>query len=166
MRKVAVALAAGLLLIMSGVALASIPDSSGVIHGCYKTNNPNRGAVVVIDIDAGQSCPSGYTALNWSQTGPPGPQGPSGVSGIEVLSSEIHTDTGSATKATTCPDGKFAVSGGYKYIADDGSTNFTISVQKDQPFTTPPTLAQGWWVTVVASTPGTLTTYAYCLTRP
>lgn len=81
MKRLAVIFAAGLLLVLSGVALASIPDSSGVIHGCYKTGTPNRGSVIVIDTGAGQSCPSGYTPLNWSQTGPQGPAGPQGLAG-------------------------------------------------------------------------------------
>lgn len=80
MKRLAIVLAAGLLLVLSGVALASIPDSSGVIHGCYKTGNPNRGSVIVIDTDAGQSCPSGYATLNWNQTGPQGPAGAAGTS--------------------------------------------------------------------------------------
>lgn len=61
-----------------GTALAassSIPDSSGVIHGCYDTG----GNVKVIDSDA--ACAKGYTPLNWSQTGPVGVAGPTGPAG-------------------------------------------------------------------------------------
>lgn len=63
-------------LVVAGVAYASIPDSSGVIHGCYQTN---KGSLRVIDSSA--SCAVGETALNWSQTGPPGAQGVQGPPG-------------------------------------------------------------------------------------
>lgn len=66
----------------SAVVLASIPDSSGVIHACYSTGLLAR--VRIIDSPS-QSCNTGETAISWSQTGPQGPvgpQGPAGGSGI------------------------------------------------------------------------------------
>jgi hypothetical protein len=60
----------------AGVAYASIPDSSGVIHGCYTNNQVLR----VID-SATQTCAMNETALNWNQTGPQGPAGPTGATG-------------------------------------------------------------------------------------
>ena len=62
---------------------ASIPDSSGVIHGCRNTQ-PSRGplgALRVIDTAAGQACQAGEAALSWSQTGPTGARGPTGAKG-------------------------------------------------------------------------------------
>jgi hypothetical protein len=47
-----------------GIAYASIPDASGVIHGCIKTKS---GALRVIDTDAGQACGSKETALDWAK---------------------------------------------------------------------------------------------------
>jgi hypothetical protein len=76
-----------------GVAFASIPDSGGVIHGCYSAKD---GTLRVIDTDAGQTCAKGENSLNWNQQGPqgpagpagpqgsPGPQGPAGVSGYQI----------------------------------------------------------------------------------
>lgn len=72
MRRI-VLIACAALLLLSGVAYASIPDAGGVIHGCRKNTD---GSVRVIDSDAGQTCPNGWTAFNWSQTGPQGPAGP------------------------------------------------------------------------------------------
>ena len=61
-----------------GAAFAAIPDSSGVINGCYQKNVGN---LRVIDPDAGDSCRPPEIAISWSQTGPRGPQGPQGPAG-------------------------------------------------------------------------------------
>ena len=53
-----------------GAALAAIPDSSGVINGCYQKNVGN---LRVIDSSAGDSCRPSEIAISWSQTGPQGP---------------------------------------------------------------------------------------------
>jgi len=59
---------------------ASIPDSNGVIHGCYaKAGNPSQGALRVIDSSA--ACKPIENPLNWNQTGPTGPPGPTGPTG-------------------------------------------------------------------------------------
>src|SRR5437870_13046100 len=68
---VAVGLAAG------GVAYASIPDSSGVIHGCRKTVG---GYLRVIDSSV-SACNAGETQLNWNQKGATGGRGPTGDKG-------------------------------------------------------------------------------------
>jgi hypothetical protein len=64
-------------------ASASIPDSAGVIHGCYKpTSNGSVSTLGVIDTALpGGTCPKGQTALSWNQTGPQGPAGPVGPTG-------------------------------------------------------------------------------------
>jgi len=71
MKKLLVGVVLGAILASAGIAVASIPDSNGVIHGCYLTSgNPNvRGALRVIDTDAGQTCGSGETAISWDQQG-------------------------------------------------------------------------------------------------
>lgn len=64
------ALATALLLLAGGgIAYATIPDASGVVHGCYKNGN---GALRVIDTGAGAHCTPAETPLDWNQTGPPG----------------------------------------------------------------------------------------------
>lgn len=56
-------------LVVGGVAtvavMAATPDSSGVIHSCYKNSN---GALRIID-NATQSCGNNETALGWNQAG-------------------------------------------------------------------------------------------------
>jgi hypothetical protein len=80
------ALAAG------GIAYATIPDSAGVIHGCYtKASSTTQpvGSLRVIDTGVGQSCALNEVALSWNQqgvkgaTGPQGPQGPQGPTGAQ-----------------------------------------------------------------------------------
>src|SRR6266446_3184012 len=67
----------GGLLVLGGIAYASIPDAAGIIHGCYSTS----GALRVIDTALGQVCSGTEHALNWNQTGPTGPTGPTGATG-------------------------------------------------------------------------------------
>ena len=57
---------------------AAIPDSSGVIHGCYQKNVGN---LRVIDSSAGDSCRPSEIGISWSQTGPQGPTGATGPAG-------------------------------------------------------------------------------------
>jgi len=66
-----------------GVALASIPDGSGVIHGCYAKASSNQppGSLRVIDTEVGQTCSANERALDWNRTGPTGPQGLQGAPG-------------------------------------------------------------------------------------
>jgi hypothetical protein len=128
MRKALTILAAiTIVVVATGVALASIPDANGMIHGCYDTKHGN---LRVIDMEAGQTCDPNETLLSWNQTGPQGPagppgpqgpqgpQGPAGEPGGEAFSVEAD---GSVTIPTTIggtvilqrdvPAGKYVVTG-------------------------------------------------------
>jgi hypothetical protein len=79
-----IAVVAGALL-AGGVAYATVPDSGGVIHGCYARTSSGQaqaGALRVIDTGLGQSCFSNENALSWSQQGPKGATGPQGPQGL------------------------------------------------------------------------------------
>ena len=95
MRAVAL-IAAGAVGAGAAVAIASVPDSGGVIHACVTTGANGApvtsGAnVQIIDPSAGQSCAgtvgaAGEEPVTWNSTGPqgpPGPQGPSGPAGAD-----------------------------------------------------------------------------------
>ena len=90
-RMVIIAGATALVLAAGGgaayAASASIPDSSGVIHGCFKpTSNGSVSPFGVVDTALpGGMCPKGQTALSWNQTGPQGPAGPVGPTGATGL---------------------------------------------------------------------------------
>ena len=63
-------LIAGLTITAVTIALAAIPDASGVIHACYTS----KGTVRVVNSAA--DCKNNETALPWNQTGPQGIPGP------------------------------------------------------------------------------------------
>src|SRR5436190_11557664 len=83
--RLSVLIAVGVGLAAGGIAYASIPDGTGVIHGCYKTTG---GSLRVIDTSVGGNCNSSETPLSWSQTGPKGAtgaRGPTGAAGTNGL---------------------------------------------------------------------------------
>jgi hypothetical protein len=107
-RRFVLALVVIVMLLASGVAIASIPGPDGVIHGCYKNSN---GDLIVIDHAA--NCPGGYTSLNWNQVGPPGP---SGIAGHEVVTAQDLVPAFSSFNESVdafCPTGKVATGGGF-----------------------------------------------------
>jgi hypothetical protein len=105
LRKIAALLAFAI--VFGGVAYATIPDSGGVIHGCYHTNGTHD--VVVVDSPS-QSCPNGYTALNWSQIGPEGPTGPQGPTGPTGAAGEQRYYNLSNSQFTLDPESGSSVS--------------------------------------------------------
>ena len=78
-----------------GLAAGAIPDSGGVIHGCY---GPALGALRVLD-GPNQSCGRLEKALDWSQTGPQGVRGATGPTGPTGPAGPIG-NTGPAGPAT------------------------------------------------------------------
>lgn len=124
-QKWAFLISGGMLLagLSAGVATASIPDSGGVVHGCYKSNaNGSNSALGVIDTAlSGGHCPTGDTALTWNQTGPQGPQGPQGpagspgMSGYQLLTQSVSIGRDfvcSETWTMDIPAGKVVVGAG------------------------------------------------------
>src|SRR5260370_28383628 len=77
-RLASVSMITGVLVALAGTAaFASIPDSAGVIHACFKTNS---GQLRVSDSPT-QQCRKGETSFSWNQAGLPGPQWPQGTQG-------------------------------------------------------------------------------------
>ena len=62
----------------AAMAVAAIPDSQGVIHGCYRKKT---GALRVIDTGKGQDCVQRERAVSWNERGPRGKQGTRGDRG-------------------------------------------------------------------------------------
>lgn len=65
-------------LVGGAVAYATIPDSSGVIHGCYQKSSRK---LRLIDTDTGARCRPAEVAISWNQVGPQGKLGPTGPQG-------------------------------------------------------------------------------------
>ena len=106
-----------LLLAGAAVAYAAIPNpTTGVISGCYTNSSPH--ILRVIDTAKTAKCPTGTTALNWNQAGPPGPTGPSGTSAETYVQDEYEFQAGQTPPAVesgtaNCPSGDVATGGGY-----------------------------------------------------
>ena len=100
------AAALSLALLTAGVtiaAVASIPDSSGLVHGCYKTTAAKNGthALYVINAATTSACPSGYTSLNWNVNGP---------NGYSTQASDVHlNDTYTLLASLTLPAGSYVL---------------------------------------------------------
>jgi hypothetical protein len=116
MRRVIIAVtaAAAVAVAITGgaIAYASIPDATGVIHGCYTVKG---GSLRVIDTAKGQKCATGQQSLNWNQKGTQGPPGPAGVSGYSVARCTVAEDgtTGSFYVASSS-GGTCSVTGNYQ----------------------------------------------------
>lgn len=115
MKKLLAALGiTGSMLMVGGLAVASIPGPTGVINGCRSNST---GLIYVKD--SSESCGFNMTALPWNQTGPQGPagaagaQGPAGPAGADGISGLTlvtlpQTMSGSTpvtTFSASCPDG-------------------------------------------------------------
>jgi hypothetical protein len=151
-----VVLIALLALVFGGVAYATIPDSSGVIHGCYSnvTNGTLR-YLRVIDSPT-QVCRSDETAINWNQAGTPGATGATGATGaigaagasgtngvsgyerVAVQQSCTPAQNQNCVARIACPVGKEVLGGGFSVNAPDGSqlsADNNIYVQSASPVT-------------------------------
>lgn len=111
--KVVIALAA--LSLLASAAYAAIPSANGTISAC----KDSKGALKVIDADAGQTCNANQQLLTWGQQGPqglPGPQGPAGqdgVSGRQIAYAVTGSDSEAhKSQVAACPSGKMPVGGG------------------------------------------------------
>ena len=88
----------------AGVTWAAIPDTNGVIHGCYKTAG---GTLRVIDVGAGETCKPSEQSLEW-----PGEES-------VVLRSTTQTiqPGASHTFSVFCQAGERATGGGYRVLS-------------------------------------------------
>lgn len=99
--------------VFGSMAFASIPDSGGTIHGCYRNTT---GGLRVIDTGASGACLGDETSLNWSQSATAGPAG---------LDLEVLWACGPTTGSGTC-----------SYNAASGSSGNTIYLEcpTDHPY--------------------------------
>lgn len=135
MRRLSIILITGLLL-LGGVAYAAIPDAGGVIHGCYLTTGPPqaRGALRVIDTEAGQVCQTGEVALTWSQTGPQGAPGEQRYYSVRINFTAPAGPVFGVGTSLTCDEGDTAISGAW-FVSDqtDALVSITASEAEISP---------------------------------
>ena len=96
-------------LVAGGVAYATIPDSSGVIHGCYQKSG---GALSVIDASV-TGCAKTQTELQWNVQGPTGLQGPQGPAGAQGPVGPQGPQGGQGAQGLQGPAGPSGTSHGY-----------------------------------------------------
>jgi hypothetical protein len=123
-----------LVVALGGVAYATIPDSGGVIHGCYLKRT---GSLRVIDPSRGERCTRAETSIPWNQTGPrgaigragrqgktgaTGPQGPAGPAGAPGAD-QLYFSQASGTVSTTSQP-----SSSLPPIVDLGGPSVTVNV--------------------------------------
>jgi type VI protein secretion system component Hcp len=110
------------------LAVAGVPDSTGVIHACYEVSDPGQtapeqvlGNIRVIDPAAGQACGTVHAEkpLNWNVAGPPGAQGQAGAQGAQGPAGTGLTIAGPTVKSTAHPVGHMALGSGRQAISFD-----------------------------------------------
>ena len=139
----------------TGLAVAAIPDSKGVIHSCYAKSD---GALRVV---SGKKCQSGEKKLAWNKQGKqgkPGKHGAAGATNVKVRSANVtlhygpcgmitvnvYSCTAPGSSATAhCNPGERSTGGGYAQPTDGAGAPVTES--KPAPASGTPT---GWTVTV------------------
>jgi hypothetical protein len=148
----------------AGVATATIPDSSGTIHGCYKKANGN---LTIVDTGKGATCQASEAAVTWSQQGAQGLPGPQGVQGLQgkqgsagpdgvgdytIVTAQGTTSGGDADVFADCPTGGVAVGGGFDIPPDADVSPFQSQDDGD-----------AWDVWVFGDNGVTFTVYAVCV---
>jgi hypothetical protein len=129
-KRIAASVAIAGVLLAAGVAEATIPDSGGTVHACYKASN---GDLRLIDPSVGGSCNSNEKSLSWTQSAPQGPQGDQGPAGVQgstgpqgaagltvdlktmVVSAFAFGDPviGGFSKTLSCPSGSKVLNGDF-----------------------------------------------------
>lgn len=172
----AVAAAIVVAAVLAGATHAGVPDATGVIHGCFKTqsgqlrvSDPDDGVPVACDSDS-------ETALQWNlsgpqgQTGPEGDKGPAGDAGPaglpgtlgpivqRVFTSFFVSETKSLD--VECPPGTKVINGGGTI---EGAGEITQSA--------PIPVGEGWFVKArnddpLMVVPWNLIGYAVCVQLP
>jgi hypothetical protein len=127
-----IAVAVGTLALAGAVTYATIPDSAGVVNGCYTRLT---GALRVIDTGAGQTCLRFETPISWNQVGPQGPAGATGPQGAQGPQG-VQGDPGPAGPAgSALAYAHVSVvdydTGEWTFDQDQSSTNITVEQAGD-----------------------------------
>lgn len=102
-RYLFVLLAAAAVLLVGGIAWATIPDSQGVIHGCYRPDGTLR------VVDEGVACRQSETAISWNQQGQSGDRGPSDAYFTQTPTTQKLTGSDASILALNLPAGNYVI---------------------------------------------------------
>jgi hypothetical protein len=94
-----------------------IPDSDGVIHGCY---DAKKGDLRIVTDAA--DCKSSEIAISWSQRGPVGPTGATGATGLTGSTGATGATGSTGATGATGPSGPIGPSGPAGPIGATGPT--------------------------------------------
>lgn len=118
---------------VAGVAYGAIPSANGTITACVDS----KGAVKVIDAEAGATCGAGKQTLTWNK------QGKDGVSGREVVTLETPSNSVDyKALQVNCPAGKVPVGGGAQTAGAYGFAPDEVAIQTSIPSYD----GKGWYV--------------------
>jgi hypothetical protein len=117
--------AATLFMVVGGIAYASIPDASGVIHGCYRTSTDDQKGQLRVVEDAA-SCRTNELPMQWNQTGPDGPAGKDGAAGVsptvrQLVAGDQTCAAGGAAITDAAGSTAYVCSGAKGDIGADGA---------------------------------------------
>jgi len=116
---VAVLVAVAAAVVIGGISYASIPDSSGVIHGCYNTAGTDH-SLGVINSAVTAKCPSGSTGLNWNAKG---------SNGYSTQTSDTHlNDTLTQVGFLALPAGSYLINSSAWSENDSPSSSSSLVV--------------------------------------
>lgn len=119
MRSLVVGVVIGVALAAAaGIAYASIPDSSGVIHACWQNVTSANKPVKLLNTSQKTTCPSGWSALSWNQTGAQGPPGGLAASDVSYIWSPAGYVQAPGISYAYCPSGSTAVGGGFDLLSN------------------------------------------------
>lgn len=100
----------GVVIGLGGVAFATIPDSTGTIHGCRATSSGNLRVV-----ESANDCRSNEVPIQWNQQGPPGPPGgdrdETAVAKLSIGQQQDLITLGPFTFRAECQESPFSDSG-------------------------------------------------------
>jgi len=102
-----------------GIAYAAIPDTAGVIQGCYRTSSDDQKGQLRV-VESAASCRNNELPIQWNVTGAPGARGPAGEDG---------TDGRSPTVAQVGPGVGGCANGGVAITDATGTTAYTCNGQ-------------------------------------
>jgi hypothetical protein len=152
-------------LVGARLAVATIPDANGTVHGCLKKSN---GQLYLIDPSVVQTCGQDVP-LDWNKTGATGVQGiagPKGDGGLQgspgssgyeqTYDQETTDSSGNGSAEADCPSGKVAIAGGYELSGPKPMVPLHSAPASD---------GSGWVVDVADGPTQTFSAYAICATN-